>query len=103
MEHINEFRKFLLSIRQAYLQTAPNRSQARSTNTLTGKERDEIDFEAKSIIRQTMTRIQVLETLEKGTSPSARTLPYSFCDNADRVRAQAKEREEGISGTNDEV
>ena len=69
MEHINEFSKFLLSIRQSYLQTTPNRFQARSTNTLTGKERDEIDFEAKSIIRQTMTRIQVLENLEKGTSP----------------------------------
>ena len=35
--------------------------------TLTDKQRDEIDFEAKSIIRQTMNRIKTMEDLETGT------------------------------------
>lgn len=35
--------------------------------TLTDKERDEIDFEAKSIIRQTMDRIKTMEDLEAGS------------------------------------
>jgi hypothetical protein len=34
--------------------------------SLTDKERDEIDFEAKTIIRQTMDRVQKMEDLEKG-------------------------------------
>ena len=34
--------------------------------SLTDKERDEIDFEAKSIIRQTMDRVKTMENLEKG-------------------------------------
>ena len=34
--------------------------------SLTDKERDEIDFEAKSIIRQTMDRVKMMENLEKG-------------------------------------
>jgi hypothetical protein len=42
--------------------------------SLTDKERDEIDFEAKSIIRQTMDRIKTLERLEKG-----RNLSEFFC------------------------
>ena len=56
-------------------------SKQRSTNTstrsllntppheivvLTDKERDEIDFEAKTIIRQTMDRVKKMEDLEKG-------------------------------------
>jgi hypothetical protein len=36
------------------------------TSSLTDKERDEIDFEAKSIIRQTMDRVKTMENLEKG-------------------------------------
>jgi hypothetical protein len=34
--------------------------------SLTDKERDEIDFEAKTIIRQTMDRVKAMENLEKG-------------------------------------
>jgi hypothetical protein len=35
--------------------------------SLTDKERDEIDFEAKSIIRQTIDRVKAMENLEKGS------------------------------------
>jgi syntaxin 18 len=37
--------------------------------SLTDKERDEIDFEAKSIIRQTMDRVKAMENLEQGDFP----------------------------------
>ena len=37
--------------------------------SLTDKERDEIDFEAKTIIRQAMERVKTLENLEKGGIP----------------------------------
>jgi hypothetical protein len=33
--------------------------------SLTDKQRDEIDFEAKTIIRQTMDRVKVMENLER--------------------------------------
>jgi hypothetical protein len=36
--------------------------------SLTDKQRDEIDFEAKTIIRQTMDRVKKMENLEKGTN-----------------------------------
>lgn len=64
------------------MQTGPSRFQTwhsqNSTNisqslvtgqevvSLTDKERDEIDFEAKTIIRQTMDRVKAMESLEKG-------------------------------------
>ena len=58
------------------MQTNPSRHQPRQTISLTStsneivlltdNERDEIDFEAKTIIRQTMDRIQKMEDLEKG-------------------------------------
>ena len=58
------------------MQTNPSRYQPRQTISLTStsneivlltdNERDEIDFEAKTIIRQTMDRIQKMEDLEKG-------------------------------------
>ena len=34
--------------------------------SLTDKERDEIDFEAKTIIRRTIDRVKTMESLEKG-------------------------------------
>ena len=73
--HINSLKNFLLSTRQAYMQIGPSRwhlpKSAEVLNgpnitTLTDKERDEIDFEAKSIIRQTMDRIKTMEDLEAG-------------------------------------
>jgi hypothetical protein len=62
------------------MQMGPSRFQQRNpqfTNTqsrvpkgdivsLTDKERDEVDFEAKMIIRQTMDRIKTMEALERG-------------------------------------
>jgi hypothetical protein len=39
---------------------------------LTDTQRDEIDFEAKSIIRQTMDRIRTMEDLETGTTANQR-------------------------------
>jgi syntaxin 18 len=62
------------------MQIAPSRAQYRNQTTpatheihsLTDKERDEIDYEAKSIIRQTMDRIKHLEALENGTTSVSR-------------------------------
>lgn len=64
------------------MQIGPSRFQPRNTQhtgvavsllsgkeivSLTDKERDEIDFEAKTIIRRTMDRIKTMENLEEGT------------------------------------
>jgi len=61
------------------MQIGPSRTQFRPLTQkgqeigfLTDKERDEIDFEAKTIIRQTMDRVKKMETLEKGTSQKSR-------------------------------
>jgi hypothetical protein len=62
------------------MQNTPSRFQPRSSSkittqsllndheilSLTDKERDEIDFEAKTIIRQTMNRLEIMKSLEKG-------------------------------------
>lgn len=51
------------------MQLTPSRFQPQSRQeivSLTDKQRDEIDFEAKTIIRQTMNRIKTMESLEKG-------------------------------------
>ena|SRR5271155_3528647 len=75
LSHINSLRNFLLTTRQAYMQIGPSRFQPRPSSiknqdlvSLTDKQRDEIDFEAKTIIRQTMDRVKTLETLEKGNN-----------------------------------
>ena len=56
------------------MQIGPSRTHSRPITQkgheigfLTDKERDEIDFEAKTIIRQTMDRVKTMEALEKGT------------------------------------
>lgn len=90
-EHIDSLRRFLLSIRRAYLNTDARQSlrkRAGATATtavpkasglegslfalfgtdigsLTDNERDEIDFQAKVIIRRCMDRIKELEHAEK--------------------------------------
>lgn len=89
-EHIDSLRRFLLSIRRAYLNTdarqslrkragaaattAPKASGLEGSlfalfgtdiGTLTDNERDEIDFQAKVIIRRCMDRIKELEHAEK--------------------------------------
>lgn len=86
-QHIDSLRRFLLTIRPAYLSTSnrPSRLNARSTkaseptlegdslfalfsnniHNLTDRERDEIDFQAKLIIRRCIDRIKELETSEK--------------------------------------
>ena len=63
------------------MQVTPSRFQTRNAQSagitgsilngreivsLTDKERDEIDFETKTIIRQTMDRVKTMENLEKG-------------------------------------
>lgn len=50
---------------KATMNSAPLISNGNNT-VLTDKDRDEIDFEAKTIIRQTMDRIKKIEDLEKG-------------------------------------
>jgi hypothetical protein len=52
--------------------------------SLTDKERDEIDFEAKSIIRQTMDRVKTMENLEKGDHQG--------------IQAYAQNEEVGVKG-----
>jgi hypothetical protein len=78
--HINSLKRFLTSMRQAYMQIGSshihprNSTQSGSIQALNGQEivsltdtqRDEIDFEAKSIIRQTMDRIRTMENFENG-------------------------------------
>ncbi|KAI9348357.1 snare-complex protein syntaxin-18 N-terminus-domain-containing protein [Pilaira anomala] len=86
-QHIDSLRRFLLTIRPAYLSTSnrPSRLNARPTkaseptlegdslfalfsnniHNLTDRERDEIDFQAKLIIRRCMDRMKELETSEK--------------------------------------
>lgn len=80
--HISNLTRFLLSIRQSYLSTAraPLPGRIRRTNSgssiasfegsgerryLTDKERDAIDAEAKTVIRESITVIQNLEAAEK--------------------------------------
>ncbi|KAK6531648.1 hypothetical protein TWF694_002826 [Orbilia ellipsospora] len=69
---IMKLAQFLLSIRQAYLSTAraPRHISSLSSRQpdrryFTDKERDEIDFEAKTMIRQYMQVISNLEDAEK--------------------------------------
>ena len=45
---------------------APSIFKSQEIVSLTDKQRDEIDFEAKTIIRQTMDRVKTMENLEKG-------------------------------------
>lgn len=86
-QHIDSLKRFLLTIRPAYLSTnnRSSRTQVRATevtadasngdslfalfsgniHNLTDRERDEIDFQAKLIIRRCIDRIKELETSEK--------------------------------------
>ncbi|CDS11158.1 hypothetical protein LRAMOSA03421 [Lichtheimia ramosa] len=90
-EHIDSLRRFLLSIRRAYLNTDTRQSLRKrpgtpttaavpkasglegslfalfgtDIGTLTDNERDEIDFQAKVIIRRCMDRIKELEHAEQ--------------------------------------
>ncbi|KAG0177384.1 hypothetical protein DFQ28_010295 [Apophysomyces sp. BC1034] len=82
-QHIASLKRFLLSIRRAYLSTdsrpiGHTDSEAKGTSSsslfslfptditfLTDNERDEIDFQAKMIIRRCMDRIEELEEAEK--------------------------------------
>jgi hypothetical protein len=66
--------------------TSPLLNHGHEITSLTDKERDEIDFEAKSIIRQTMDRIQQMERLENGCAP------FCIVDG----RAESSDREDGI-------
>ncbi|KAI9025769.1 hypothetical protein CLU79DRAFT_743005 [Phycomyces nitens] len=82
-QHITSLKRFLLSIRRAYLST-DNRHSTRkpsppkpiqdgslfsmfpaNVQQLTDRERDEIDFQAKLVIRQSMDRIKDLEHAEQ--------------------------------------
>jgi hypothetical protein len=88
--HIKSLYDFLLSIHQVYLQIGNSRSQSRNIRSLnhsghgvinrnnitslTNTERDEIDFETKTIIRQTMNQLDNMQRIEKGSS---------YCDRAD--------------------
>jgi hypothetical protein len=74
--HINSLREFLINIRPAYLQVTPSRfrnhaslnaSSSQTGHAMSEKERDEMDFEAKSIIRQANKKIKILEAKEAGT------------------------------------
>jgi len=56
---------------KATMNSAPLISNGNNT-VLTDKDRDEIDFEAKTIIRQTMDRIKKIEDLEKERRARAR-------------------------------
>jgi hypothetical protein len=87
--HIKSLYDFLLSIHQVYLQIGNSRSQSRNihssnhgghgivnrnnVSSLTDTERDEIDFETKTIIRQTMNQLDNMQRIEKG---------LSYCDSA---------------------
>lgn len=87
-QHIDSLKRFLLTIRPAYLSTSnrPTRASTRHTemktadagsgdslfalfsgniHNLTDRERDEIDFQAKLIIRRCIDRIKELEAAEK--------------------------------------
>ncbi|KAI8150401.1 hypothetical protein BJV82DRAFT_503915 [Fennellomyces sp. T-0311] len=83
-EHIVSLNRFLLTIRRAYLSTSESRPRftppKKSSNdsasslfalfpsdmeSLTDNERDEIDFQAKVIIRRCMDRIKELEHAEQ--------------------------------------
>ncbi|KAF8477106.1 hypothetical protein BDZ91DRAFT_843826 [Kalaharituber pfeilii] len=80
--HISNLTRDLLAIRQSYLSIAraPLPNRVRRTNSsssissfdgaadrryLTDKERDDIDMEAKAVIRDSLTAIQRLESAEK--------------------------------------
>ncbi|KAL0091451.1 hypothetical protein J3Q64DRAFT_1723757 [Phycomyces blakesleeanus] len=84
-QHISSLKRFLLSIRRAYLSTDVRHSTRKQppkpikpaqdgslfsmfpadVQQLTDRERDEIDFQAKLVIRQSMDRIKDLEEAEK--------------------------------------
>lgn len=49
----------------------PITQNGRDIGFLTDRERDEIDFEAKTIIRQTMDRVKTMEARENGIPPKA--------------------------------
>lgn len=57
-------RKFLLSIRPAYLSNS-NRGGLSAGESMTDKQRDEIDYEARMILQQQKSRLRALEDLEK--------------------------------------
>lgn len=95
-QHITSLRRFLITIRPAYLSTS-KRSTHRSTqhqldtgntdslfaifstagNNLTDRERDEIDFQAKLIIRRCIDRIKELEESEKIRQQNEASKPAS--------------------------
>ncbi|KAI8367021.1 hypothetical protein EDC96DRAFT_462202 [Choanephora cucurbitarum] len=83
-QHIDSLRRFLIAIRPAYLSTKNRGARTRSNidtsnisgdslfslfsgniHQLTDRERDEIDFQAKLIIRRCIDRIKELEESEK--------------------------------------
>ncbi|KAI8077802.1 uncharacterized protein BX664DRAFT_343518 [Halteromyces radiatus] len=85
-QHIDSLTRFLLSIRRAYLSNDSRKSRYTNTNLknsdnattnslfamfptnithLTDRERDEIDFQAKLIIRRCMDRVKELEEAER--------------------------------------
>ncbi|KAI8048153.1 uncharacterized protein B0P05DRAFT_576076 [Gilbertella persicaria] len=83
-QHIDSLRRFLITIRPAYLSTKNRGVRTRSSldtsnlsgdslfslfsnniHNLTDRERDEIDFQAKLIIRRCIDRIKELEESEK--------------------------------------
>ncbi|KAI7905262.1 uncharacterized protein BX663DRAFT_502281 [Cokeromyces recurvatus] len=88
-QHIDSLKRFLITIRPAYLTTSNRPSRSRPTtvemvkasdanhhdslfalfsgriHNLTDHERDEIDFQAKLIIRRCMDRVKELEESEK--------------------------------------
>ncbi|KAL1921929.1 uncharacterized protein VTP21DRAFT_10571 [Calcarisporiella thermophila] len=99
VSRIEDLRKFLIKIRRAYLNpggrisTGPKSSeklhqidsnsrtdpfaQYASSTSLTDKERDEIDFNAKILIRQCMERIKELEEADKLRQEKMKNLPMN--------------------------
>lgn len=85
LQHITSLKQFLISIRRAYLDDYVNPRSTRpaatslklegssslfsmfpnNVSSLTDQERDEIDFQAKILIRRCMDRIKELEEAEK--------------------------------------
>ncbi|CAG8527536.1 2886_t:CDS:2 [Paraglomus occultum] len=92
--HISNLRTYLLSVRRAYLNlsrhsigsvkstnsasTWKNQTDQPSVNTLTDKERDEIDLHAKTIIQQCLDRIKLLEESEHARQNTHLNNPLSM-------------------------
>lgn len=97
-QHIDSLKRFLLSIRPAYLsdnnRTSRNKTRFTEINSaeasngdslfalfsgnihsLTDRERDEIDFQAKLIIRRCIDRIKELESAEKARQQQEASKP----------------------------